>query len=527
MLKFQKEQLWESLCLMYQMQKTEAEGRALNALELRFVDALMQDMQDAQLDRYLRQLQEQLGGAELFLLGCDQPQSGVVIATTFKSELGQRWPLVGPVERALKSQPSVIFDAGLIPILKALPVVRMGQACSIVMRAWFDEGERLILLATHRRSGQFSSQEQNILDRGAWILKARGRALLSTLGRQVREGALGAPVDLRERSGSSSRSPSLSNSHLLGSSDSRQLEPSLQPKRILEELVEGGLLGDRYQIVGHLGSGGFGAVYKGYDPLIQRDVALKVLVHGEQLKDEKKRALLEEFSREAALAASIRHQNIVTIYDLGFHGAAQHPFMVMEFLDGPSLAAELKRVGPFKLRRLVELIIPVLDCLGEAHRNSLVHRDLKPSNLMLIQTQDHEALKLVDFGIARTLSSDQEKEKNLIGTLPYLAPEYITDQKISPRVDVYQMGLVMLELLTGTKPIQERGVTTFFRIVNGEITFPPHFQEHPLWSFIRRAVSLDPMQRYKDGDEMCQALRMLSAQIFASPIREGRSSDGA
>ena len=130
----------------------------------------------------------------------------------------------------------------------------------------------------------------------------------------------------------------------------------------------------------------------------------------------------------------------------------------------------------------------------------------------MVSDERGEQIRIVDFGIAVALS-DSKKEKSIMGTMRYFAPEYLLDLEISPRLDVYQMGLVMLELLTGQSAIEDRGHATIFDIIDGNIHFPPNFDQHPLSAMIRRATALDPTERYAHGDEMCQALIEIAQRI--------------
>jgi serine/threonine-protein kinase len=153
-----------------------------------------------------------------------------------------------------------------------------------------------------------------------------------------------------------------------------------------------------------------------------------------------------------------------------------------------------------------------------AHHHGLIHRDLKPSNFFVVNTERGDQIRVVDFGIAVALSESKSKEKVIAGTTRYFAPEYLRDQEISPRLDVYQMGVVMLELLTGQPAFEDRGTATIFDIIDGKIRRPPDFDRHPLSSVINRAVALDPKERYADGAEMCQALTEVAQRIGLSHL---------
>ena len=557
----QQELMWESLCSMYYAHNREAEGRALNALELSLVDAFLDDQNSSTLTQTLERISEALKDAEVLLLWRDLDQSGVVIASTVSEELQMRWPLLGPLNRSVTPHPSVIFDAWKIPILKALPIVRSGSARSMVTRGWSRQGFTFILVAVHQRAGYFTRAEQNILDRGARVLRGRGAQHLEILTDLTRYDPNDTLDDLPETQVHSRGVPtrSLPNDDLstsltphtrdqisalsvdspmpiLSAHDQNfdrhkrvNPNPACSLKMDSKSVKTTGLkplegststlnvLSDRYQVLELLGQGGCGLVYRGFDPLIKRPVALKIF-REHLLAGPDRDRLIEVFTREAAMAASINHPHIVTIYDLGFHGPDQLPFIVMELLDGVDLSDELKRSGPLELHRFIHLMIPTLDGLGRAHHNGLIHRDLKPSNFFMVSTERGEQVRIVDFGIAVALDDLDTQERSIAGTTRYFAPEYLRDRKISPQLDVYQMGVVMLELLTGQPAIEDRGAATLFDIIEGNLKFPPDFDRHPLSSMIRRATALDPAERYVDGDEMCKALIEVAQRLELSHL---------
>ena len=196
----------------------------------------------------------------------------------------------------------------------------------------------------------------------------------------------------------------------------------------------------RYEVVDHLGAGGMGTVYLATDPLLRRTVAIKVLpVHDEELR--------ERFAREARSAASLRHNNIVTIYDVGEDDGK--PFLAMEFIDGESMAELIRRRAAVDTGKRVRLMLDLCSGLGYAHRNGIIHRDIKPGNLMITS---EGPLKILDFGLARITtdgtSTGLTTAGSILGTPHYMSPEQIEGKPVDPRSDIFSVGLVLYELLT-------------------------------------------------------------------------------
>ena len=196
----------------------------------------------------------------------------------------------------------------------------------------------------------------------------------------------------------------------------------------------------RYEIVDHLGAGGMGTVYLATDPLLRRTVAIKLLtVHDDELR--------ERFAREARSAASLRHNNIVTIYDVGEDEGK--PFLAMEFIDGESMAELIRRRGATDVEKRLRLMIDLCSGLGYAHRNGIIHRDIKPGNLMITS---EGPLKILDFGLARITtdgtSTGLTTAGSILGTPHYMSPEQIEGRPVDQRSDIFAVGLVLYELLT-------------------------------------------------------------------------------
>ena len=192
----------------------------------------------------------------------------------------------------------------------------------------------------------------------------------------------------------------------------------------------------RYEVVDRLGQGGMGVVYRGRDPRIGRPVAIKLL----RVTDEGQRV---RFLQEAQSAGNLKHPNIVTIYDYGEH--EEQPYIVMEFIEGVTLASYVRQNVPLALPKKLALIEELSAALDYAHNKGVVHRDIKPANVMV---DGEGVLKILDFGIARIGDSSLTQAGVMIGTPNYMSPEQIDGRPVDRRSDIFAVGLVFYELLT-------------------------------------------------------------------------------
>jgi len=205
------------------------------------------------------------------------------------------------------------------------------------------------------------------------------------------------------------------------------------------------LLNNRYQILEQLGKGGMAIVYRARDTMLERSVSVKVLRESYSRDP----AFLERFRQEAKAAANLSHPNIVTVHDFGLDNG--QIFIVMEFIPGTDLKALIKQRGRFNPEEAVPLLIQACAGIGYAHRAGLVHCDVKPQNMLV--TADMR-LKVTDFGIARALSTIHPKEQSEViwGSPQYFSPEQASGAAPSPASDVYSLGIIMYEMLTGSLP---------------------------------------------------------------------------
>ena len=274
----------------------------------------------------------------------------------------------------------------------------------------------------------------------------------------------------------------------------------------------GQVVGGRYHIVSLIGEGGMGVVYKAEQRLgsAVRRVAVKTL-HAELSRDP---SITARFHREVGTVAQLEHPNTVRVYDFGSTDDGTL-YIAMEFLDGKALNRVIESEGALDPRRVGNLIRQVAGSLDEAHRQGIVHRDLKPENVLLIERAgEKDVVKLVDFGIAaRTESAEREKEQKLtqqgmvLGTPPYMSPEQFTGKALDARSDVYSLGVMVYEMLTGQLPFQ---ADTAWQWATHHMTSPPRSFEdtpagirvpEPLRRTVLKALSKEPSDRQSSAGQ--------------------------
>ena len=274
--------------------------------------------------------------------------------------------------------------------------------------------------------------------------------------------------------------------------------------------MTGEVVADRYELQQLVGSGGMSSVYRALDRLLERNVALKIL-HPHYGDDAE---YVERFRREARAVAQLSHPNIVTVIDRGEADGRQ--FIVFEYIDGESLKQLVDRTGPLPARRAIELGLQVADALAFAHQAGLVHRDVKPQNVLV--TEDGEA-KVTDFGIARSLDVEHgvTQTGTVLGTSNYLSPEQARGQTITPATDVYSLGVVLYELLTGEVPFPG---DNFVAVAMKHINEPPPslLERRPdvpvrLVHAVDRALAKDPAGRFPTMEAFAAELRACLAEV--------------
>ncbi|MFN7972293.1 MAG: serine/threonine-protein kinase [Acidobacteriota bacterium] len=260
----------------------------------------------------------------------------------------------------------------------------------------------------------------------------------------------------------------------------------------------------KYEVTAELGRGAMGVVFRAWDPMIEREVALKTMAR-ELVASEEQR---ERFLREAKAAGGLRHWNIVTVYELGMDGDLA--FIAMELLEGTDLKRLLYE-GRMGLRERLRILEAVLDGIDYAHRRGIVHRDLKPAN---VHVGTDGAVKIVDFGIARLQSSDVTKTGQLMGTPSYMSPEQVAGRHVDGRSDVFSLGVMLYELVADRRPFDGESVATIIhRILNEAPAVMPGSVPAELQDVVLRALAKSPDERYQSAGEMLAALRSAAAAI--------------
>jgi len=285
--------------------------------------------------------------------------------------------------------------------------------------------------------------------------------------------------------------------------------------------VIGEVVADRYEVEELVGAGGMSSVYRAHDRLLDRKVALKVM-HQHYGADPE---YVERFRREARSVAALSHPNVVTVIDRGEHAGRQ--FIVFEYVDGENLKQLIQRRGPAPVATALELAIQIAQALSFAHQHGLVHRDVKPQNVLL--NGDGRA-KVTDFGIARSLDVQHSVTHTgtVLGTSDYIAPEQAQGSAVDEHTDVYSLGVVLYELLTGHVPFAgENFVAVAMRHINDEAAplsdarpdVPPRVE-----AAVRRAMAKDPADRFPSMAAFCDELQACLADLHgATQVLPGRA----
>jgi len=262
----------------------------------------------------------------------------------------------------------------------------------------------------------------------------------------------------------------------------------------------------RYDLREELGRGAMGVVFHGFDPVIGRDVAVKTLRLSEAGTGLSREELIGRFQTEARAAGLLTHPNIVVVFDAGEEGGLF--YITMEFVEGRSLQSLIDAHQPFPVSRVMKLMEQVCSALDFAHQHNVVHRDIKPANLML--TSD-DVVKITDFGTAKILQFGTAQTAHVMGTPSYMSPEQVKGKPVDGRSDIFSLGVILYELMTGEKPFPGQNITTvIYKIINEE-PIPPRSLDssiHPgLSAVITRALAKDPTARYQSCHELLTALK--------------------
>jgi serine/threonine protein kinase len=289
-------------------------------------------------------------------------------------------------------------------------------------------------------------------------------------------------------------------------------------------MMEAGTLSGRYELGDRLGSGGMSNVYRATDRILERTVAVKILA--EHLSDDER--FVARFRREALAVAKLIHPNIVQVYDTGID-EGRH-YIVMEYVEGRSGAQILQKQGPLDPATAAEAGIQACAGLDYAHRRGIIHRDVKPGNLMVVGGPvggGPMTVKLTDFGIARAIEQTRITQVgSVVGTAAYLAPEQVRGEEATPATDVYALGVVLYQFLTGRLPYEGSSLAELAVRQQNERPLPPstYNDEVPetLGGAVLRALEGDTSRRYASADELAGGLQLgLQGEDVTLPLEEG------
>ena len=262
----------------------------------------------------------------------------------------------------------------------------------------------------------------------------------------------------------------------------------------------------RYQLLDELGRGAMGVVYRAHDPVIGRDVAVKTMHLSADGSGANRPEFLTRFQTEARAAGILTHPNIVVVYDAGEEAGVF--YITMELVEGRSLQSLLDEHQSFPLPRAIKIIEQACSALDYAHKHNIIHRDVKPANLMIAAD---DTVKITDFGTAKILRFNTTQTAAVIGTPSYMSPEQIKGKTVDGRSDIFALGVILYELVTGEKPFPGQNITTvIYKIVNEEPVPPRELDpslSNGLCNVIARALAKDPTTRFQTCGELLEALK--------------------
>jgi serine/threonine protein kinase, bacterial len=279
--------------------------------------------------------------------------------------------------------------------------------------------------------------------------------------------------------------------------------------------LEGTLLDGRYHVEAKIASGGTSTVYRGLDVRLDRPVALKVM-DSRYAGDEQ---FLTRFKLEARTVARLKDPGLVAVYDQGLD--ARHPFLVMELIEGGTLRELLAERGPMPPYAVAAVLLPVLGGLAAAHRAGLLHRDVKPENILI---SDDGVVKIADFGLVRAVAAAGITSASVIlGTAAYLSPEQVRDGNSTPRSDVYAVGIMAYELLTGQTPFSgDSALSIAYQRLDSDVPPPGTVIDGVPGQFdelVERATARDPAHRYADAHDMGTELEAIVDELALPKFR--------
>jgi eukaryotic-like serine/threonine-protein kinase len=313
--------------------------------------------------------------------------------------------------------------------------------------------------------------------------------------------------------------------HILSKNENSPVDQPDHNESIIVQNSDVGRTIGRYEILGTLGRGNMGEVFRARDPMINRMVALKTRRFDLVYEKKDLKFVIDKFFEEARIAGNLIHPNIVTVFDVGRDG--DYCFIAMELLEGETLASYNKEGSLLPKETVAELVKSVCLALDFAHKHNVIHRDIKPANLMF--TRDRR-IKITDFGIAVLARANQTSEFQVIGTPSYMSPEQTKGVKLTAQTDFFSLAVVFFELLVGRRPFQGRTLYELMENIRyapapSLLTFDPHLSVG-LDIVIQRALEKEPELRYRSGAEFAEEIdRAIRGDKISTPdIKAGKKA---
>ncbi len=290
--------------------------------------------------------------------------------------------------------------------------------------------------------------------------------------------------------------------------------PDLGPEEtvVVQEVPQSKPSLGRYEILEELGRGAMGIVYKGRDPKLNRVTAIKTIRFTDDFDEEQAAKIREQFYREAEVVAKLSHPNIVTIFDVGED--LDLSYLAMEYLEGESLEAYARKDNLMPIRKGIDVTAQVCDALAYAHSHGIVHRDIKPANIMILK---NGLVKVTDFGIARATASSKTRTGVIKGTPYYMSPEQISGMKVDGRSDIFSLGIVFYQLLTGELPFGGENLAAIMYQITTVEPDPPTKHNPKIYkaavAILNRALEKSLESRYQSAKQMGDHLRLLAQKL--------------
>jgi TonB family protein len=275
----------------------------------------------------------------------------------------------------------------------------------------------------------------------------------------------------------------------------------------------------RYQVQDSIGYGAMGAVYKAFDPLIKRTLAIKTIRLDIPRQSPQYKSFIERFYHEARISGTLSHPNIVTLFDIGEEGGI--PYLAMEFVEGETIASLVEKGIRFPPEKVISLVSQIASAVDYAHTKGVIHRDIKPSNLILF---DEDRVKVTDFGIAKLVDSEMTQAGTLLGTPSYMSPEQAMGEKLDGRSDIFSLGVCAFEMLAGEQPFPGANVTSIlYKLVHVPPVEPPNLEMNGLvpqkWHEVfGKVLAKKPDDRYQTAGAFVQDLEYCLGSWFGSAV---------